>query len=240
MKSWPAMPDHVPDKEIDVAALTKELRNALDEQSRRQQASDLLETLEARCSKLNQDLKDATNELSITRSQLAAATESDAPTVEQLTTKLDTAEETNRLVRSKVERAKMAHDLAKANGRVAEMTTELEALRSDRDLMVEAAELPIDGLSFNDDGELTYNGIAFSQASQSEQLRISCAIGMSLNPGGVVLIRDGSLLDTEHLEMLEKIVTEKSGCVWIERVSDGEPVGVVIEDGALAPVPQEA
>ena len=72
-------------------------------------------------------------------------------------------------------------------------------------MMIEAAEMPIDDLGLGDDG-ITYKGVPFEQASQSEQLKVSAAIGLALNPGGIMLIRDGSLLDTKSLETLAEEV----------------------------------
>ena len=60
------------------------------------------------------------------------------------------------------------------------------------------------------------------------------AIGLALNPKlPVLLIRDGSLLDEDHLEMLAKMAEDADAQVWIERVGDKDKTAVVIEDGAV-------
>ncbi len=62
-------------------------------------------------------------------------------------------------------------------------------------------------------------------------------MGLSLNPKlRIMLIRDGSLLDSRGLEMLAEMAETNDAQIWIERVSDGEPVGIVIEDGRIAEV----
>ncbi|NGZ99664.1 hypothetical protein G5V59_02720 [Nocardioides sp. W3-2-3] len=43
------------------------------------------------------------------------------------------------------------------------------------------ATFPVDGLGFDDDG-VTYQGVPFAQASSAEQIRVSLAMAMSLNP----------------------------------------------------------
>jgi hypothetical protein len=80
-----------------------------------------------------------------------------------------------------------------------------------------------------------YRGFPFEQASSAEQLRVSAAIGMALNPElKVMLIRDGSLLDAESLRLLSELAERADHQIWIERVSTGEEVSVVIEDGLVA------
>ena len=96
-----------------------------------------------------------------------------------------------------------------------------------------AAKMPVQGLSFGADG-ITYNGIPFSQASQAEKLRVSTAIAMASNPKlKVILIRDGSALDSDSIALMAAMAEEHGFQVWVERVSDGDGVGIVIEDGMV-------
>lgn len=84
---------------------------------------------------------------------------------------------------------------------------------------------------------MLFNGIPFSQASSAEKLKVSMAMSIALNPTlRVVLIRDASLLDSNSLKMVAEMAEKTKSQVWIERVSDGDPVGVVIEDGQVASV----
>ncbi len=100
-----------------------------------------------------------------------------------------------------------------------------------RDL--EAADFPVDGLSLGDDGVL-FNGLPFDQASSAERLRVSVAMGLSMNPKlKVVLIRDGSLLDDDNLRLIGEMADAADAQVWIERVGEGDECAVIIEDGAV-------
>ncbi len=50
----------------------------------------------------------------------------------------------------------------------------------------------------------------------------------------MVLIREGSLLDSDRLAELAAFVEERGGCVWIERVLDSDQgCGIYIEDGSV-------
>jgi hypothetical protein len=59
---------------------------------------------------------------------------------------------------------------------------------------------------------------------------------MALSPGlRVMLIRDGSLLDSDSLNILKELAAKNDTQLWIERVGSlsNELPGVVIEDGEV-------
>lgn len=96
-----------------------------------------------------------------------------------------------------------------------------------------AAQMPVEGLGFTDEG-VTYNGVPFSQASSAEQIRVSLAMAMALNPKlRVVRILDGSLLDADSMRQVAEMATAADYQVWVERVADDSASAVVIEDGAV-------
>jgi hypothetical protein len=49
----------------------------------------------------------------------------------------------------------------------------------------------------------------------------------------IILIRDGSLLDDDSLQMVAEMASEACGQVWLERVGKGAECQVIIEDGAV-------
>lgn len=98
---------------------------------------------------------------------------------------------------------------------------------------IQAASLPVPGLSFGD-GTVLLNGVPFTQASDAEQLKVSIAIAMAMNPKlRVIRIRDGSLLDDDAMKLLGEMANEKDYQLWIERVDGSGKVGFVLEDGHL-------
>lgn len=98
---------------------------------------------------------------------------------------------------------------------------------------IEGEEKPAGNLSVSDTGVL-FNGIPFSQLSQSEKLKVSMGMAMSLNPKLRVLrITDGSLLDDDNMKVIKQMAKKNDFQIWVERVSDGGEVGFVIEDGEL-------
>jgi hypothetical protein len=89
-------------------------------------------------------------------------------------------------------------------------------------------------LSFNEERGVLLNGVPFSQASSARQLQAAVSIGLALNPKiRVILIRDGSLLDEDSMKLVSEMAEKNDAQIWVERVADGRPGCVVIEDGEI-------
>lgn len=156
--------------------------------------------------------------------------------LEPLEQRLEQAEQINAQHRSFVERQQLAEQVAALEADSQAYTDALTQREAERRAVIEAADLPIDGLGFGDDG-LTYNGIRLDQASTAEQLRVSAAIAMALSPKlRVLLVREGSLLDSTSLAMLAEMAAEQDFVCLIETVNESGEVGVYIEDGRVAAV----
>jgi len=145
------------------------------------------------------------------------------------------AEAVNDQVRANVERAEQVAEVEESKAEAARLTAEIEALDAQKAAGLASAEFPVPELSFDESG-VTLGGVPFSQASAAEQVRVSVAMGLAMNPRlRVLLIRDGSLLDDESLGLVAKLAADAEAQVWLERVGDGEECQVVIEDGAVRP-----
>ena len=109
----------------------------------------------------------------------------------------------------------------------------MEAREEHKRAAIAAAKFPVEGLSLGEE-EVLIDGLPFDQAHTSKKIRTSMAIAMAANPEvRVIRIVNGSMLDSKSM----KIVAEMAGAgdyqVWIERVSDGDGVGIIIEDGMV-------
>ena len=114
------------------------------------------------------------------------------------------------------------------------MTEQIEKWEEKKKDVLNSIQWPINGLGFDTAGGVTFDGIPFEQCSSAEQLRVSVAIGLALNPKlKILLIRDGSLLDDNSLAAIANQAAEADAQVWIERVGDKDPTAVVIEDGSV-------
>lgn len=143
------------------------------------------------------------------------------------------ADEINARVRENKAFADVDLKAEQAEAKAEALTREIEAIDQQKAGALAAAKFPIPGMSFDENGVLL-NGLPFAQASSAEQLRASVAMGLALNPKlKVLLIRDGSLLDADSLRMVAEMAAEAEAQIWCERVSEGDEVSVVIEDGMV-------
>jgi hypothetical protein len=156
--------------------------------------------------------------------------------VQSMQDKLHGIEEHNKAARARIQKEKLTaeHDMKKNELTAMEAAiTAIDAEKTDR---VTKAKFPLSGLSFGD-GIVMYGGMPLDQSSSAEQLRVSLAMAMALNPKlRVIRITDGSLLDTESMGIVEQMAESGDFQVWIEKVDESGKVGVVIEDGHVAAV----
>jgi hypothetical protein len=117
-----------------------------------------------------------------------------------------------------------------------ELTEKLRRIDQDKQTRASAAKMPIEGLTLTDEG-VVYTGILFDRLSTGQQIRVSTAIGMALNPKlKVIFIREGSLLDSAGLQEIAEMAKDQDYQVWIERCDESGQVGVYIEDGAVTAI----
>lgn len=145
------------------------------------------------------------------------------------------AQEINRKVHQNKARFNVAARLEAAKAESEKHSREIESIDAAKAKALAAAKFPIEGLSISDSG-VTFGGVPFEQCSSAEQLRVSVAMGLAMNPKlKVLLIRDGSLLDDDSLAMISDMAKQADAQIWLEVVSsDGEGCSVVIEDGQIA------
>lgn len=172
-------------------------------------------------------------EAEIARDELTQKVETlEDPKVGVITTKIAQAKDVNHMVMSNRRREEEIEKAKKLTSEVDELTRQIEEIDSGKRRRLEDTEFPIEGLGFDEDG-VTFGGVPFEQASQSERWKTSIAIGIAMNPElRVILIREGALLDDERLKMVAEMAKEKDIQLWIEDVGDARS-SVVIEDGAV-------
>lgn len=211
-------------------AATRALNNLKAEYERRQK--EIQEKAQADDTRIASDIE--TKGRSIENAKLTLS--HPAPEVDDLRAQLSGQEELNRAARLRAERAALLKQQADAEERSGKLTAEIEKVLADKDARLAAATFPLPGLSFGD-GVVTFNGLPLEQASSAEQLRISMAMAMNLNPKLRVLrITDGSLLDSASMKIVEEMCEAGDYQAWIESVEESGKVGIVIEDGQVAAV----
>jgi DNA repair exonuclease SbcCD ATPase subunit len=132
-------------------------------------------------------------------------------------------------VRGKIFEALLAKKTASEN-----LTVTLDKIEAERRTRLAGAKFPVPGIGLTDDG-VTLGNVPLEQASASERLRLSVAVGLALNPKlQVLLIRNGNLLDEDSLKAVAEQAAAADAQVWCEYVTkDAAGMTVMIEEGGV-------
>lgn len=231
-------------KPVDVADLTARFAAAREQNAKRQaadaavlraatdarRAGEYVEQLEAQLAKARKDYDDAKAVHSRLSDEAQAFEVVDTTEIE---TALSTAAQKNQQAALVKQADEIRAKLEKVEKLAQAADDRMEAIKDEKASSLAAAKLPIEGLGITGDS-VTYNGIPFDQCSAAEQLKVSVAMGLALNPKlRVILVRDGSLLDADSMAVLSEMAEAHNAQIWVESVAHGEPRGFVIEDGQV-------
>lgn len=227
----PAIVPGVPDEEVSAGALVASIRAAEAQESQQREEREALALALAKVKELEADL--ANWRATVESHQATVDAHGPLADVDALEAELASVEDTNRAVRANANARDIAARKDALRAEYERLTGRIEAIDRAKSNALATATFPVDGLGFDDTG-VTFQGVPFSQASSAEQIRVSLAMAMSLNPRlRVIRILDGSLLDADNLALIEQMAAEQDYQVWIERVSDPSETAVVIEDGEV-------
>ena len=236
------VPPNAPKEPVDVSDLMVQLRAATD-------ANNMIDQREMRREDAAEELEQWRDELDRMIAALnlhklkIAAREKQIADAEPLPDKVDTSaiEQQMREAGALNEAYTASRHKAELQANADRMTEEYEsqsakikALDDEKASTIENAKLPVPELEFGD-GDILLDGLPFDQASTARKIRVSTALLMALKPDlRVLLVREGSLLDTEARAALEADAKAHGFVVLMEVVSE-EPgsSGVTIEDGEI-------
>jgi DNA repair ATPase RecN len=229
--------DTLPEKEINISDLTKQLSEAIDNNKAIRETEiqlirdeENLDRVEKKISELLLEKEQLESSIKNVRAGLAKSKE--IP-VEDLQNKIDNAGKINNEIRNAENYYTKKAEVKKAEKSYKEKTAELESITVKKSELIKSAKMPIDGLSFDNEGVL-FNSIPFFQLSSAEQLKVSISIAMSMNPKlRIIRIMDGSLLDNSNMEIIKNMATDSDFQIWIEKVDESGKIGIYIEDGEL-------
>jgi len=187
---------------------------------------------------LSQENNRAKNELNKLKALVVEKKSPPAETVTELEiieakNALKEIEAKNTAIRAAIEFDKTKGELESARKSIRELEKKMMDIDLEKQDRVNKAVFPIAGLGITDQF-VTYNNKPFSQLSTGEQIRVSTAVAMALNPTlKVILIREGSLLDTEGRKAVFSMAEEKDYQVWMETVADARNCGIYLENGEI-------
>lgn len=226
------LPEGVPAKEVSVTELLGEYRAGVDNNESYSRAHTAAEVAWNRVGQLRQELEQA--EKAAKAAQQASDDHLNPIDLTAIQAQIDGAEATNRLVRKAQERGALSFQFEAAKGQANQLTAKLDQIAKTKADGLAAAQFPVQGLGFTEEG-VTYQGVPFKQASSAEQIRVSMAMAIALNPKlKVIRIQDGSLLDTDSLALIEETAQEHGYQIWLEVVGDDIEDAYTIIDGEVA------
>jgi energy-coupling factor transporter ATP-binding protein EcfA2 len=158
------------------------------------------------------------------------------PDVEKFKTELNGLTEKNARVQQNIAWKEQAARVEDFKKRVSDYTNTLEEIDGAKRKMIESVKYPVEGLGFDfEKNRLMFNDIPFDQASKAEQIRVSVAIGLAINPKlRVLLVKDGSALDSDGMKLIAELAEQANAQFWIERVAENKDGAMVmIEDGTV-------
>lgn len=221
---------HSSQDEVNISEAVEELRKAEENNAMYNNISAVAKDAKNNIQELEEKLKTVKSNLEAAEKRLKSMSIIE---IDPLKNKIETAEEANAKIRNA---KRVAEDNAKLQEKRQEyenLSEQIKLIDDTKKQILEAAEMPIKGLSIDDDGVI-YNGIPFNQISSAEQLKVSLSIAMAMNPKlRVIRIMDGSLLDDDNFKMIGEMAKENDYQIWIEKVDSSGKVGFYIEDGEL-------
>lgn len=236
---------HVPDDAPDRDELKRQLTSASEINEAVAAAERKRDEYERKVAELRDEERTLVERLETVRKNIASGERAiaDLPPpggrvdVAELSERLDEADriEENRRANAARDAAKTEFEALKA--RSVGLTNAMGALATRRAKAIASAKMPVEGLelSVDDDGKLgvLFDGVPFSQASDAERLRVSCAVAMAANPELRVLrLKDASLLDKAAIATLREMASAADFQIWAEFVGDEGP-GIIMEAGEV-------
>jgi len=98
----------------------------------------------------------------------------------------------------------------RATGEAERITAEMKKVEAERLALIEAAAIPVDGLSFDAEGTPIYNGRPLEVASGGERVRIALAVAKAAGLG-FTLIDEGDVLDDDMLAEIDAEARQDPG-----------------------------
>jgi hypothetical protein len=192
--------------------------------------------LEQQLVQARDDLKRATiardsmlRELEVARNESATLVDMDTTAINAELAEID---KLNARVRLNQQKAGAEAEASELQEQYDHMTEALETVRRERIELLASVEMPLDGLSIDETGELIYQGQPWDGMSGSEQLMVAAAICAAVKPEcGFVLLDKLECMDLDTLFDFGAWLTERGLQAIGTRVSTGDECAIVIEDG---------
>jgi len=250
----------LPDEEVDVAALSQDLAKWQEHNHAIQLKRDLraakvtslagteasltirkkeIERLQAEVENVAQQMAKTEVSLAGTQKQIAdieaELAEVSPCDLNEITQKIANANQTNANIRLNQQAKDLKTKLEVLGNSYSTLGTDLKQIEADKAAALGKADMPVKGLSVDETG-VVFEGIPLSQVNSAKQLEVGVAVSMALNPKLRVIRMNGNDLDCDSMAIISKQVEDQGYQLWLERVSDDDKCGIVIQDGMVKQV----
>lgn len=223
-----------PDEEVSAAGLSDELQRRVENNQRKQQLEADVKEATAEYLRLKAELDAVVARGTKLRAEVEDSKVMDEKEIREQLAKVDVV---NASVRAKKQHTDTADRLADKQAKYTEETETLANVQEEREKRIREADMPIEGLSFDSEGNVLYKGLPFDeeQLSSKQIARVSAAIGFALAPDPeqlqFMLVKNGSFFDKDSLEELAAEAERVGWQMLVEIVgNDGD---IVIDDGKV-------
>lgn len=241
----------IPDEEIDIAGLTKELsmievtkRDLFAEKQRYDslwndysKVSRLVTELETQLARAKADadavFQRAQEQKPISEAAVESIEKIEART-QQIQSDIASASDTNAAVRAKMSRRQIGKELSEATAKANDLTKKIEDIRERKATAISEAKLPVNGLEFTDDG-LIFDGLPLGDLNTAKQIEVCCAIAMAEKPDlRIINVKEAALISRENFRILCEIAQAQGYHVIAEHFSETPIDGALfIQDGEI-------
>jgi hypothetical protein len=115
---------------------------------------------------------------------------------------------------------------------IQELTSKLKTLESEEKKLLADSGIPVEGLSFSEDGEPLLNERSLSVASGREKIDMAVTVAMAAGQLlKVCLLDEANDLDDDALELLDERGKALGFQLWIARIAKEGGGEIVVEDG---------
>lgn len=233
LPSWQGVPE-VP---VTASELIRRQQDILRRNAEKQRIRADLNKWKAEVERLTNALYDAQQFLDIAEVEAQGGIEDESTA--EIERSISEIELVNAKIRDNLNKAQAEQEAADFSAQYDGLTEQIECIRKARTDLLNAADLPLPGLSV-ESGKLLYNGKAWDCMSGSEQLVVSTAIVRRLNPNcGFILLDKLEQMDVQTLQNFGNWLEAQGLQAIATRVSLGDECSVIIEDGYIAGTTQE-
>ena len=233
LPSW----QNVPEQPVTASELILRQQDILKRNAEKQRIRADLAKWKAEVERLTNELYNAQQFLDIAEVEAQGGIEDESTA--EIERSISEIELVNAKIRDNLNKAQAEQEAADFSGQYDELTEQIECIRKARTDLLNAADLPLPGLSV-EAGKLLYKGKAWDCMSGSEQLVVSTAIVRRLNPEcGFVLLDKLEQMDMRTLAEFGQWLESEGLQAIATRVSTGDECSVIIEDGYIAGTTQE-